>query len=65
MNDTPWVKASRSNDVSSCVEQRRFGDTIEVRDTKDNGAGPVLRFTEAEYVAWLDGAKKGEFDHLI
>jgi hypothetical protein len=38
---------------------------IEIRDTKDQGAGPALRFTEAEFAAWLDGAKNGEFDHLI
>lgn len=65
MSNTPWVKASRSNDEGSCVEQRRNGDMIEVRDTKDNGAGPTLRFTPAEFAAWLDGARKGEFDHLI
>ena len=65
MSTTPWVKAALSGDVGSCVEQRRVGDVIEVRDTKDQGSGPVLRFTEAEYAAWLDGAKKGEFDHLI
>ncbi len=64
MNETAWVKASRSNDQGACVEQRRSGDVIEVRDTKDR-SGPVLRFTAAEYAAWLDGAKRGEFDHLI
>ena len=65
MNNTPWTKASRSGAQGSCVEQRRCDVMIEVRDTKDQGSGPVLRFTEAEYAAWLDGAKKGEFDHLI
>lgn len=65
MSDTRWVKASRSGAQGSCVEQRRFAGMVEVRDTKDGGAGPVLRFTEAEFAAWLDGAKKGEFDHLI
>ena len=64
MSDTPWIKASRSGDVGSCVEQRRHAGMIEVRDTKDGGAGPTLRFTEAEFAAWLDGAKRGEFDHL-
>jgi Domain of unknown function (DUF397) len=64
VSETPWVKASRSSQTGSCVEQRRSGDVIEVRDTKDP-SGPVLRFTEAEYAAWIDGAKKGEFDHLI
>lgn len=37
---------------------------IEVRDTKDR-SGPVLRFTRAEFAAWLDGAAKAEFDHLL
>jgi len=61
--DTPWIKARRSGG-NNCVEMRRHDGTIEVRDTKDNGTGPVLRFTRDELTAWLDGAKKGEFDHL-
>ena len=65
MRETPWVKASRSGQEGSCVEQRRHGDAIEVRDSKDQGTGPILRFTEAEFAAWLDGAKRGEFDHLL
>jgi uncharacterized protein DUF397 len=63
MSETPWIKASASNDQGSCVELRRSGAMIEVRDSKDP-AGPVLRFTTAEFAAWLDGATKGEFDHL-
>jgi hypothetical protein len=63
MTETPWIKASASNDQGSCVELRRSNDVIEVRDTKDP-SGPVLRFTTAEFAAWLDGAAKGEFDHL-
>ncbi len=62
---TPWIKATASDEAQSCVEQRRHAGMIEVRDTKDGGTGPVLRFTPAEYAAWLDGAGKGEFDHLL
>ena len=62
---TPWVKASASDQGSSCVEQRRHAGMIEVRDTKDQGTGPVLRFTLAEYGAWLNGAGQGEFDFLL
>lgn len=61
---TPWIKASASDATSHCVEQRRFGGVIEVRDTKDHGTGPILRFTPAAYVAWLDGARTGEFNDL-
>ena len=62
---TPWIKASASDTGSSCVEQRRHDGMIEVRDTKAQGTGPVLRFTSDEYAAWLDGARRGEFDHLV
>jgi hypothetical protein len=61
---TPWVKASASTGEANCVEQRRHGDAVEVRDTKDRGTGPTLSFTPAEFAAWLAGAKAGEFDHL-
>lgn len=61
---TPWLKASASDPQGSCVEQRAHDGMIEVRDTKDRG-GPVLRFTRDEFAAWLDGARGGEFDHLL
>ena len=60
---TPWIKASKSANNNDCVEMRRNGQTVEVRDSKDPH-GSVLRFTPAELDAWLDGARKGEFDHL-
>jgi hypothetical protein len=62
--ETAWVKATASNADGSCVELRRFHHLIEVRDTKDR-SGPVLRFTHAEFRAWLDGARRGEFDRLL
>lgn len=63
MSNTEWIKAGSSAQQGSCVEMRRAGDMIEVRDSKDR-SGPVLKFTSAEWAAWLDGARKGEFDHL-
>ncbi len=66
MTTTPWIKARKSGgNGGSCVEMRRHNDMIEVRDTKDNGEGPTLRFTAAEFDAWLDGARNGEFNHLL
>jgi hypothetical protein len=61
---TEWVKASASGANGQCVEMRQRGGTVEVRDTKDRGTGPSLGFTRAEFAAWLEGAKQGEFDHL-
>jgi hypothetical protein len=60
-----WIKASSSSGSGQYVEMRRIGDVIEVRDAQDGDAGPILRFTPAEWDAWLDGAKNGEFDHLM
>jgi len=65
VTETPWIKASASADQGSCVAQRFADGMIEVRDTKDQDNGPVLRFTLDEFAAWLAGAKRGEFDHLL
>lgn len=63
MSSAPWVKASRSDDQGSCVEVQRLADGgRRVRDTKDQGGGPILTFTREEWEAFLDGVRKGEFD---
>jgi hypothetical protein len=63
-NRNTWIKASASSGAGQCVEMRRSSDgAVDVRDSK-NPDGPTLHFTAAEFTAWLDGAKKGEFDHL-
>jgi Domain of unknown function (DUF397) len=62
-DDQPWIKARMSGSQGNCVEMRNAGDAIEVRDSKDP-YGPVHRFTKVEFGAWLEGAKRGEFDHL-
>lgn len=60
-----WRKSSFSNMNGSCVEiSRVHSNCIGVRDTKDNGLGPVLVFTCAEWDAFVAGAKEGQFDHL-
>ena len=63
--DTPWIKATASGQTGGdCVEMRRHGHYIEVRDSKLGENGPVHQYTPAEWRAWLEGAKSGEFDHL-
>ena len=60
-----WRKSSLSTYNGSCVEIARLtNDRIGVRDTKDQGAGPVLAFTQNEWIAFLAGAKAGEFDSI-
>jgi hypothetical protein len=59
-----FITASASSGAGQCVETAGCEHGVHVRDSK-NPTGPVLEFTTAEFAAWLDGAKKGEFDHLI
>lgn len=60
---TGWLKSTHSN-TNDCVELRRNGDHIEVRDSKDPH-GPTLRYTTSELAAFLQGAAEGQFDHLV
>jgi hypothetical protein len=55
-----WRKSVVSGD-SSCVEVARASGWVGVRDSKNQGVGPVLAFTEAEWLAFLAGAAAGEF----
>ena len=46
----PWRKSSYStNGGQSCVEAASAIGEILIRDTKDNGCGPVLCFTPAAF----------------
>jgi hypothetical protein len=59
--DATWRKSTRSGAEGGCVEVRYVDERIEVRDTKDR-AGGTQRFTETEWLAFLDGVRAGEFD---
>ncbi len=57
-----WKKSSKSGgNGGDCVEVRRYDTAIQVRDSKDP-TGPVLRFTAAEWKAFIEGAREGEFN---
>jgi len=59
-----WRKARLSTGNGACVELAPVDGMVAIRDSKDP-EGPILRYTTAEWHAFLDGAKKGEFDHLV
>lgn len=59
-----WVRSSRSTNNGQCVEAAATGDGgVQLRDSKDPD-GPVLTYTAAEWEAFIDGCKKGEFDDI-
>ncbi len=61
--DRPWRTASKSAS-GNCIQVARHGDIIMIADSKHPG-GPILSYTIPEFDAFLDGAKKGEFDDFL
>jgi Domain of unknown function (DUF397) len=60
---SPWRIAKRSGD-SNCVQVRSDNDLIVVGSSRFP-EGPFLSYTKDEWAAFLDGAKKGEFDDFL
>ncbi|MFI0818563.1 DUF397 domain-containing protein [Streptomyces sp. NPDC021098] len=59
-----WTKASASDALNDCVELARVnGSEVAVRNSRFPD-GPALVFTRSEFSAFLDGARKGEFNTL-
>jgi Domain of unknown function (DUF397) len=58
-----WIKADRSTALNACVELACDGEQIALRNSRQKEM--VLLFTQEEIGVFLEGAKNGEFDHLI
>lgn len=56
-----WTKSTYSDSSANCLEVRRIGVVIEVRNSRDPN-GPVVKFTMGEWQAFLGGAEDGEFN---
>ncbi|WP_069816616.1 DUF397 domain-containing protein [Streptomyces sp. TP-A0874] len=60
-----WQKSRRSNPSGNCVEMAALPDgAFAVRNSR-HPSGPALVYTRAEMVAFILGAKDGDFDNLI
>ncbi len=60
-----WKKGSRSNGTggSNCVEvKKNEANHILVRNSKDPEWGPIVGFSVAEWIAFIESVKLGEFD---
>ena len=61
--DIPWRTAVKSSG-GDCVQVARRDGVIMVTHSKRPG-GPTIAYTIQEFDAFLDGAKKGEFDDFL
>jgi hypothetical protein len=64
--EVAFHKAAASVNIGNCVEVGSCDCAdapVHVRDSKDQ-SGPVLRFTAAEWSAFLSGVRAGEFDQV-
>jgi hypothetical protein len=59
--EVEWRKSTLST-TNGCVEVAVTGDRVAVRDSKQQGRGPVLEFTAVEWEAFVLGVRGGEFD---
>ena len=62
MAGVAWRKSSYCAN-SSCVEVALLDGQIAMRDSKDRH-GTVLLFSQAEWTAFLEAARNGEFDRV-
>ena len=57
-----WIKSSLSHANGNCVEIADLSDgKVGLRNSRDV-SGPVLRIQPAEWRAFLNGVRNGEFD---
>lgn len=57
-----WL-VSRTCESGACVKVTRRGDLILIGNTSDP-SGPVNEFTVEEWLQFLAGAKRGDFDNI-
>ena len=58
-----WLKA-RNCENTSCIEITSLHGIVALRNSK-NPDGPILQYTADEWIAFLKGAKNGDFDDLV
>jgi len=55
---------ARACDGGSCVRIATNGTEFFIGDSKVPGGSAVLAYSRDEWMAFVDGVKRGDFDHL-
>ncbi|MFD7068290.1 DUF397 domain-containing protein [Streptomyces sp. NPDC059913] len=65
ISNAVWIKSQASTAQGNCIEATALpGGAVALRNSR-HPEGPALIYTTAEVRAFLQGAKAGEFDHLV
>ncbi|MFD4906515.1 DUF397 domain-containing protein [Kitasatospora purpeofusca] len=59
---TDWQKSSISGNSNQCIEVRTAGGHIEIRES--DAPESIVTTTPTKFALWLEGVKRGEFDHF-
>ncbi|MFB6887893.1 DUF397 domain-containing protein [Kitasatospora sp. NPDC056327] len=59
---THWQKSSTSGNSNQCVEVRVADGLVQIRESEDPDA--IVTTTPGAFARWLEGVKRGEFDHV-
>ena len=62
MKNNPWI-VSKACAVGACVEIQHDGEFVNIRLTADPET--ILRATASEWIAFVAGAKMGQFDFIF
>jgi len=62
LGELSWRVARQCNG-GACIRVASAGDTVVIGDSK-NPHGPVLAYSRAEWSAFVEGIRQGDFDDI-
>ncbi|GAB7181446.1 DUF397 domain-containing protein [Kitasatospora sp. Ki12] len=63
MEHLEWQKSSLGSDTADYLEIASDGEFVYIRESND--PTHIVTTTRTKFLAWVRGAKAGEFDHFV